>query len=39
MIIQKLRLRNVHHLENAQQINETHIDEVTHINIAYVQFD
>ena len=39
MIIQKLHLRIVHHLENAQQINETHIDEATHINIAMPMYN
>ena len=29
----------MHHLENAQQINETHIDEVTHINIAMPMYN
>ena len=39
MIIQKLHLRIAHHLENAQQINETHIDEATHINIAMPMYN
>ena len=32
-MIQELRLKIVHHLENAEQINEAFIDEAEHVNI------
>ena len=39
MVIQKLHLKTVHHLENAQQKQKTHIEKQNLINIALVQFD
>ena len=39
MIIQKLHLKIARHSENAEQINETFIDESEHINIEMPMYD
>ena len=38
-MIQKLHLKIVHHLEHAQQINETFVDEAKHINITMPMYN
>ena len=39
MITQKLHLKNAHHLENSEQINETFVDEAEHINIVMPMYN